>query len=216
MNPSLTRILRSAIVAVPLFGLVGCGNSPHKTEKQSDQAPADGKQYSSSAFAKHLEVAVFSDASAYRPGDVFRIAVVIDIDSDWHIYGNPLGPGIGLPTVISVELPEGFSSAIARYAPAEKGTQDFGEAGGTWVWEHTGQVIHFLSGTVDPGTLPGNYHAKVHVSAQVCKKMGSCLPGEAIVPLDLTVSESAGSIPKTNEELFKNFDDAAVAQAEEI
>jgi len=192
----------------------GFGASLKTAKKQIAEASADESRYSSPSFAEHLKVTVFPDASAYRPGEVFRIAVVIDIEKGWHIYGNPLGPGIGQPTVITAELPAGFSSATARYAPADKQTQDFGDAGNTWVWEHSEKVIHFFSGTVAPSTSPGDHRVEVQVSAQVCK-FGSCLPGDAIVPMDLIVSESESGIQKTNAELFKNFDQA-VGQAEEM
>jgi len=187
----------------------GFGAASKITEKQNVEALAEEKKYLSSSFAEHLGVTVFSDASAYRPGGAFRIAVVIDIGDGWHIYGNPLGPGIGQPTVIFAELPAGFSSATARYALAEKHTQDFGDAESTWVWEHAGKAIHFLSGTVDIGTSLGKYHVEVRVSAQVCKP-GSCLPGNVVVPIDLTVSESGDGIQATNVELFKDFDKAVV------
>ncbi len=93
--------------------------------------------YSSASFAEHVRVSAHLDRDVLRPGDAFRMAVVFDIDDGWHIYGNPLGPGIGKETVITAGGSEAFQVQPPRYAPAHRAEQDFGEAGKTWVWEHT-------------------------------------------------------------------------------
>ncbi len=161
--------------------------------------------YSSASFAEHVQVSAHLDRDVLRPGDAFRIAVVFDIDDGWHIYGNPLGPGIGKETVISADVPKGFELEPARYVPAHRAEQNFGEAGKTWVWEHTGRTAHFLSGRVSDSTEPGAYQLTVEASAQVCTEV-ACLPGQATMQLLVTVVEADAQSHPANSELFKSFD----------
>ena len=133
--------------------------------------------------------------------------MVFDIENGWHIYGNPVGPGIGKETVISAEAPEGFQLQASRYSPAHKKEQDFGEAGKTWVWEHTGRAIHHLSGRVAPDIAPGQFDLTVEVSAQVCSP-GTCLPGTATVPLKVDVVAPGSPSRRINSDLFSGFNQA--------
>ncbi len=165
--------------------------------------------YSSTSFAEHVQVSTYLDHDVLRPGDSFRIAVVLDIDDGWHIYGNPLGPGIGKETVVSVEGQDGFKLGPARYAPAHRQEQNFGEAGKTWVWEHTERTVHFLSGKVSDATEPGEYQLMVEASAQVCTK-SACLPGKSTTPLPVTIIVADALSNPLNGELFENFDRASV------
>ncbi len=167
--------------------------------------------YSSASFADHVRVSAHLDRDVLRPGDAFRMAVVFDIDDGWHIYGNPLGPGIGKETVITAEGSEAFQVQPARYAPAHRAEQDFGEAGKTWVWEHTGQTVHFLSGKVSDATEPGAYRLTVEASAQVCSE-GACLPDKATVVLPVTVVPSGSPSQAINAELFIGFEKAKTSR----
>lgn len=163
--------------------------------------------YRPASFGKHVEVNAYLDRDILRPGDSFRVAVVLDVDKSWHIYGNPLGPGVGQLTEISAAAPDGFRFDPARYAPGEKYEQDFGDAGKTWVWVHTGRVIHYLSGIVSESTRPGEYVWMIEAKAQVCDP-DSCLPGRAVVRLPVTVDATAGSSEPIHADLFKGFDQA--------
>ncbi len=181
----------------PLPGLIdeGPAAEPNKTN------------YSSASFAEHVRVSAHLDRDMLRPGDAFRVAVVFEIDGGWHIYGNPLGLGIGKETVVSAEGPHGLEFGPARYAPAHRQEQDFGEAGKMWVWEHTGRTVHFLSGKVSDTTEPGAYQLTVAASAQVCTE-GACLPGQATMRLPVTIVTADAPSHPANSELFKSFDQA--------
>ncbi len=178
-----------------------------------EREPTAGKTtYSSPAFAKHVQVRAYWDHGVLNPGDSFRIAVVFEIENGWHIYGNPLGPGVGKATVVSARVVSekgagGFQFEPARYAAGHRTPQNFGEGENTWVWEHTGKIVHFLSGKVSDAAQPGEYLLSVDASAQVCAE-ATCLPGKATIPLAVTIV--AGGVPSyhANDEFFNSFDQA--------
>jgi len=170
--------------------------------------------YSSVGFRRHLQVSSHLDHDVVRPGDSFRLAIVFDIEKGWHIYGNPIGPGIGRETVLSVEGPDEFDFDSARYAPAHRLEQDFGKAGKTWVWAHTGKTIHYLSGVVRGGTKPGNYVLTVQAFAQVCTA-SACLPGTVTVRLPVIVAPRTSPTKSVNSDLFDGFAVAKTPRAED-
>ena len=174
-----------------------------------DQGHQDSTKttYSSPSFAEHIQISVSLDHDVLRPGDSFRIAVVLDVDDGWHIYGNPLGPGIGLETIVSTQEADGFDFEPARYAPAHRADQDFGEAGKTWVWELTGRTVQFLSGKVRDDVPPGEYPLTIDVTAQVCMEE-ACFPGKATLPLPVTVVTTDAPSHAAHSELFESFDKA--------
>jgi copper chaperone CopZ/DsbC/DsbD-like thiol-disulfide interchange protein len=177
-----------------------------------DAEAANGTTTSSAsgAFGKRVTVSAHLDRDALRPGDSFRVAVVIDIKDGWHIYGNPLGPGIGKPTVVSVAASEGFHFDSTRYAPAHKATQDFGEAGKTWVWEISGRSFHYLTGRVGENVATGKIEPNITVSGQVCNPI-SCLPGSVSVPLVVLIVPQDSPTEAINSGLFSGFDRAKPA-----
>lgn len=48
------------------------------------------------------------------PGQWIWIALTLSLDPGWHIYGNPKGPGPGLPTTLEAfSLPQGVRASLA-------------------------------------------------------------------------------------------------------
>ncbi len=162
---------------------------------------------SPTSFAEHVQISTHLDHDVLRPGDSFRIAVVLDIDEGWHIYGNPLGPGVGKLTLVSTQDADGFEFEPARYAPGHRAEQDFGEAGKTWVWELTGRTVHFLSGKVRDDLSPGKHSLIIDASAQVCME-DACFPGRTTASLPVTVVATDTLSHSANSDIFASFDEA--------
>ena len=163
----------------------------------------------SRGFGKHVSVQVHTDRDGYRPGDSFRIAVVIDVEKDWHIYGNPVGPGVGKPTVISAAA-FGIQFDPARYAQAHKAEQDFGNGNKTWVWEHTGQSVHFLTGRIAESVKPGDVLLTIKVAGQSCSA-ATCIPGKVMTPLTVRIVGKDSPVKQIHSKWFVGFDKAQPA-----
>ena len=190
------------------------GQAPSESDggAAAEESEANRTDSTSDPFGEHVTVHAYLDRDRLRPGDAFRVAVVIDIDEGWHIYGNPVGPGIGRPTVVSAEVPNGFHVDSVRYAPGEKAVQDLGETDTSWVWEHTGRVIHYLSGSVAEDAAPGDYQWSVQASAQACTET-ACFPGKVTIDLPVTVAAKGEPAASINQELFEGFDAAKTPSA---
>ena len=169
-----------------------------------------GGQTASGAFGIHVSARAQLDHDAFHPGDPFRVAVVVKIGEGWHIYGNPVGPGIGKPTVLSAEAPATIQLDPARYTPAHKADQDFGKAGKTWVWEYTRETVLHLSGRVAKTAPPGTVELPIILTGQVCSAT-SCIPGHLTIPVTIRIVPKESSSKPVHADLFTGFDKAQPA-----
>ncbi|MEJ2427477.1 MAG: thioredoxin family protein [Deltaproteobacteria bacterium] len=145
-----------------------------------------------------LRVEVKTYPSRIGAGQEAWIAVAISLDKGWHIYGNPKGPGPGLPTILEVlSLPEGFRADAARFLPAEKLVEpDLGLD--EWVWIYRKKTTIYLH-LFTPSQLPFKKHQiRLHLQLALCRE-GVCMPykTELTVPLNVVSTGSAEtSIPQ--------------------
>ena len=133
-----------------------------------------------------LRVEVKTYPSRIGAGQEAWIAVAIALDEGWHIYGNPKGPGPGLPTILEVlSLPEGFRADAARFLPAEKLVEPDLRLD-EWVWIYRKKTTIYLR-LFTPSQLPFKKHqVRLHLQLALCRE-GVCMPykTELTVPLNV-------------------------------
>jgi thiol:disulfide interchange protein len=145
-----------------------------------------------------LKVEVKTYPSRIGAGQEVWLAVAIVLDDGWHIYGNPKGPGPGLPTILEVlSFPEGFKADAARFLPAEKLLEpDLGPD--EWVWIYRKKTTIYLRLST-PSHLPLKKHqVHLHLQLALCRE-GVCMPYKTklTVPVNVVSSLSAEtSIPQ--------------------
>lgn len=138
-----------------------------------------------SGFAQD-DIAVESIVSKneYSPGDTAVVALSIDIPEKFHLYGNPLGPGIGKPLSVSVTGFQSVKWIEVKKTEASKYSPPVGD----WVWAYENKTDFFLIGVTDPdftGTVSGN----IIFSGLICHN--SCIPVNKSIPVSIDVSTNA-------------------------
>jgi thiol:disulfide interchange protein DsbD len=117
------------------------------------------------------------------------IAVRIILDPEWHIYGNPKGPGPGLPTSLEVRsLPEGVQAEPARFLPAEKLIDpDLGPE--EWVWIYRKKTTIYLRLSTPASLSAQNYPIQLHLRMALCRE-GVCMPSNTNLTATLRLVSS--------------------------
>ncbi len=111
-------------------------------------------------------------------------AIKIRIPKGYHIYGNPVGPGTGKPTTLSVRnIPEGVDVGTTRYPEAKKYFEP-GDVGHVWI--HEGDVSLFLPMKVKKEADTGTVVFDIILDALVCGK-GTCIPIEKTIHQNLLI-----------------------------
>jgi thiol:disulfide interchange protein len=135
-----------------------------------------------------LRITAVSSHQSYAPGDSIILALRVAIPHSYHLYGNPLGPGIGKPITISatgegIAWDKIIASAPDKYTPAL----------GDWVWAYKDKAYFFLKGTVRTDKVTANdIRGTISVDALICQS--SCIPSYAEIPFMVSIgAQSAGS-----------------------
>ncbi len=136
--------------------------------------------------------------SRISAGQEVWIVVNIALDRGWHIYGNPKGPGPGLPTILEVSsLPEGIQADAVRYLPAEKLVEpDLDSEEWVWVYHEKTTIYMRLSTATDLSSQ--EHQVRLHLQLALCRE-GVCMPfkTDLIVPLNVVSGPAAEpSIPQ--------------------
>jgi thiol:disulfide interchange protein DsbD len=148
------------------------------------------------------------DRSAVPAGGAFRIAIDLEVEFGWYIYGNPLGPGIGKPTEVNVKAPDGIDVGPALYLPATK--HDQSELGpGQWVWAYEDQTRIYLKGRIQPDLAPGKREVKLTVDCLACE--AQCVEEQLELSVTVNVVPAGETVETRFAALFKDFNAAKSA-----
>ncbi len=139
-------------------------------------------------------------------------AIKITIPKGYHIYGNPVGPGTGKPTTISVRnLPAGIEIGSVRYYPEAKKYFEPGDKGHVWIYE--GEVFFFLPVKVKKEAKIGEAAFDMSVDALVCGE-GSCMPVEKIIHKKIAILPFDGTAPSLPPEILTLYRSAKASTSD--
>jgi len=126
------------------------------------------------------------------------IAVQIILDPEWHIYGNPKGPGPGLPTILEARsLPEGVQADPARFMPAEKLLEPH-LGPDEWVWIYKKKTTIYMRLSTATSLLVQKHQVQLYLQLALCHE-GICIPYKTDLTATLNLVSSvaeATSIPQ--------------------
>lgn len=102
--------------------------------------------YASDTDVVSLDIQSYSQAPSLQKGDTVTVAFEIGIPEHYHLYSNPLGPGLGKPLQIilkGVHAVDWFKATIEKpkkYIP--KGMEDL------WTWSYEKKATLFFKGVL--------------------------------------------------------------------
>jgi thiol:disulfide interchange protein len=140
----------------------------------------------------NLTIDVVASKSAYAPGDTVILGLKVNIPGKYHLYGNPLGPGIGKPVNIGIDgAGDMVWLDIKKNAPVK-----FYPSTGDWVWAYKTNAYFFvkgIAGHASDSVVNGN----LQFNGLMCSL--SCIPVEKSIPFTLKISNV-----NSGESLFQN------------
>ncbi len=121
------------------------------------------------AAPPELSTQVILDKPFYAAGDTIVAAFRVVIPERFHLYSNPLGPGIGKPLRLSVACDSGVRWLAARKPPPMRFYPEIGD----WVWVYQKSACFFFQGVIERGFSPV-VDGRVVLNGLICAS--SCLP----------------------------------------
>ena len=152
---------------------------------------------------QEVKASLASARTAFIPGQPLEVALKLVHPDRWHTYW--LNPGIGTPTKLNWELPEGWQSTpliwpVPLIKPTELGNQHIYE-GTTWLYTTVTPPADLKSGA--------DFTLKASAKWLVCDEGSVCMPGGA--PLTLTLPVAVSSEPVS--EVIAEIEKVKAAQA---
>ncbi len=154
--------------------------------------------------SQEVQASLVAGQTALVPGQPLDVALKLVHPPHWHTYW--LNPGIGTPTQLKWELPEGWTStALIWPVPLVKPT----ELGNQHIYEGT---VWLFTTVTPPLGLPLGTEVTLKAAAKwlVCDEGSLCMPGGAALNLTLPVAAQSPAVPAVIAEL------AAVKAAQPI
>jgi len=146
-----------------------------------------------------VEVEIRHSPTVFHPGTTGNIALIADIREGWHINSSsPLDEYL-IPTVLEIEVPEGFELLGVLYPEPEIGSLAFSE--GRMSLYH-GTVTFGAVVRTGAGVEPGEYEVRAVLKYQGCNDMTCLEPSLATASAAVRVGTSAETADITDIEIF--------------
>ena len=145
---------------------------------------------SSNIYAQpEVNITVEYDKNSYFLDDIVIIALNCNIPAGFHLYSNPLGPGIGKPLNISVKPNENIQWIDARKEIPKKYKPEIGG----WVWAYESKATFFLTGVLKENIDKGKTEINdtIILDALICKSV--CIPLYKEIPISIKLSAKKSS-----------------------
>ena len=141
--------------------------------------------------ALHFDATVMLSRDTASVGDTVIAAIQCKIDPGFHLYANPLGPGVGKPLSI---MSSGSDSAVDWIDVTKEQPRKFTPPSSQWVWAYDREAWFFVRGIVRlqaGGTqrVSGGFN----IDGLICNN-ATCLPVQKMIPYYMYIESGAGSV----------------------
>jgi len=137
-----------------------------------------------------VELRLFADHDAARPGDTVRLGLWLAQDEGWHTYWK-FNPDVGQPTDITWGLPAGATASPYAYpVPQRFELEEIVSYG------YDAQAFFFTSFQIPPDAAPGPTPLSASATWLTCEV--NCIPGEGSVSTEIQVLEADAPAPAPN------------------
>ncbi|MDE3084075.1 MAG: protein-disulfide reductase DsbD N-terminal domain-containing protein, partial [Verrucomicrobiota bacterium] len=110
-----------------------------------------------------------------KPGETLQVAVALDIDDGWHLYGRNPGAAFLVPSTVSVEKSDFL---VAGEVVAPEPHQAFDTILKQTLSTYTGRIWFRIPVTASAGAPVRSVTLALNIKTQACDK-SRCLPPEA-------------------------------------
>ncbi len=140
--------------------------------------------YIGSVAQDNLSVeSVVMSQNGYSAFDTVIASIKFKIPPKFHLYGNPLGPGIGKPLIVKAANDKGIVwNSVFKPKPRK-----FTPSSGDWVWAYENELYLFVKGTVND-KVTGTIADSIIIDGLICHT--ACIPVSIKVPLTITVTSN--------------------------
>lgn len=142
----------------------------------------------------------YLSADAVRPGDRFKVAVVLEVAPGYHINAHEPSLDYLFPTVVRFNPPAGIRIGEPRYPAPIKRRFEF--APETELAVHEGKVAIVADAEAESGLEPGQLTIAAAVEVQSCNDSQCLPPAKLSVEIPVRVVAAGSPVNQINAEVF--------------
>jgi len=150
--------------------------------------------------ANHVEAKAYLSRSAARPGDTVAAAVVLDIKKGYHINAHKPTLDYLIPTVLSLEAPDGIRAGAIRYPKPQVRKFDFSEEP---LAVYEGKPVLRFDLEVDAAASTAARELKGKVRVQACDERACYAPANLELSIAIPMAAKGAAVQPTHPELFR-------------
>jgi thiol:disulfide interchange protein len=133
------------------------------------------------AAEENLSAELILSRDSYAVSDTVIGAIKLTIPPAYHLYGNPIGPGIGKPVVIKA----GNAHGVKWNRIIKQNARKFTPASGDWVWAYEKEAYFFIKGTVTGGVEGSVVSDTLTIDGLICHT--ACIPVNVKIPVSFPI-----------------------------
>ena len=141
--------------------------------------------------------------TAIPAGSTGQLAIEVDLGEGWHVNSNTPLDEFAIPTVLTVEPPDGFTVDKVVYPPHVMYTFSFSPDP---VAAYAGKFAIGIQVTVAASVAPDDYTIPAKIRYQACNDKACFMPRTVEVSLKVTVVATGAAVEEHHAEVFAPLD----------
>jgi len=162
---------------------------------------AFGAAYAQPAEHSWLRVSPYVNPTSVPQGGAFGIAVVLDLEGDYHVNAYQTSQGFQIPTTLTPEPSGAVRWGAVRYPPGRLFAPSW--AAGEKFAAYTGRTILLVEAQVADDAPAGETPLRLKLSYQGCDAQSCYPPASREIATSLRIVEKGGAAVRANEALFR-------------
>ena len=145
-----------------------------------------------------VTIRAYVSRRSVKPGDTFQVAVALDLDNGWHLYGQNPESTFLVPSTVAMETSESLTSGDIEISAPHRAVDAILKQ---MVNTYTGEIWFRVPVTVRPDAKAGATELTLIVKTQACDD-SRCLPPETTnLSISVKIDPNADAAPRHPEVL---------------
>jgi len=162
---------------------------------------ACGSAYAQPAEHSWLRVSAYTDSISVPLGGAFSIAVVLDIEGDYHVNAHQASQSFQIPTSLTPEPSGAVRWGAVRYPLGKLFAPSWAE--GKKLSVYAGRTVLLVEAQVADDAPTGETPLRLKLSYQGCDARSCYQPASREIATTLRIVEKGGAAGGANEEIFR-------------
>lgn len=189
------------LIGFLLLELIYSGNTIAQDEKLNAVEKKYNSGLSVNISASKVNISTLLSIDKVQPGSQFQVAVILDIQNNWHINANIPSLDFLIGTELNLSLPQGIRVVDIHYPKSHKMNFAFTNES---LDVYQDSVVVFVVLKTSPKISEGDYNIQGSLQVQACNDQVCLAPSKIDIMIPIEIVGLSESVRPINSELFSS------------